>query len=62
MQRPRNPDDDEDDTAFGGLAPRGGPGRGKIAEPARTGRGKWVALAAVAVVVVLMLLYVTGRL
>ena len=62
MQRPRSPDDDEDDTAFGGLAPRSGPGRGKIAEPRRTGTGKWLLIAGVAVLVVLMLLYVTGRL
>lgn len=62
MPRPRNPDDDEDDTAFGGLAPRSGPGRSKIAEPRRSGSAKWLAIAGVALLVVLVLLYVTGRL
>jgi hypothetical protein len=62
MQKPRPGLDEEDDTAFGGLAPRSGPAGGKVAQPRRAGTRKWAAIAIAAVVVLLILLYVTGRL
>jgi len=54
-------DEGEDDTAFGGLAPREGPGTGPDADPAgprRAGQARgrtvrWLALAALAIVLVL---------
>jgi hypothetical protein len=61
MQRPRNPDDDEDDTAFGGLAPRSGPG--PKARPERRGSaGKWLVAIVVVMIILLIFLYITGRL
>ena len=61
MQRPRNPDDDEDDTAFGGLAPRSGPGP-KARPKRRGGTGKWLVAIVVVMVILLIFLYITGRL
>ena len=61
MQRPRNPDDDEDDTAFGGLAPRSGPGPQARPER-RSGAGKWVVAIVVVMIILLLLLYMTDRL
>jgi hypothetical protein len=61
MQRPRNPDDDEDDTAFGGLAPRSGPGP-RDRPKRRGGAGRWLAAVVAVILVLLLLLYFTGRL
>jgi hypothetical protein len=61
MQRPRNPDDDEDDTAFGGLAPRSGPGP-QDRPKRRSGAGKWLAAIVVVMIILLLLLFITGRL
>ncbi len=59
MQRPRNPDDDEDDTAFGGLAPRSGPGPHD--RPRRgSGAGKWLVAIVAAMIILLLLLYISG--
>jgi hypothetical protein len=61
MPKPRPGPDEEDDTAFGGLAPRSGPripGRARR----RGGTGKWVAAVIVAILILLVLHYVTGRL
>jgi hypothetical protein len=64
--RPDRDDDeeegDEDDTAFGGLAPRAGPGTGPDADPAgpgrpRRGSARWIALAGL--VVALLLAWMT---
>jgi hypothetical protein len=58
MQEPRPDSDDESDTAFGGLAPRSGPGgetRG------RRRAGAWLVAAAVIVVIVLVALLVGAR-
>jgi len=58
MQQPRpDPGDDESDTAFGGLAPRSGPG----GETHRWRRSGWLLAAAVIAVIVLVALLVGGR-
>ncbi|MDL9997369.1 hypothetical protein QTI24_02065 [Variovorax sp. J22P240] len=61
MQKPRPGIDEEDDTAFGGLAPRSGP-RTEVHYARYGGAGKWVAAIVAAVVVLLILLYITDRL
>jgi hypothetical protein len=74
MQTPPNGSEpDEDDTAFGGLAPRGGPGtkRPPANAPGRPpgsppGKGqdhrvRWLAIAGVVVVLVLAWLYYGAR-
>ena len=60
MKKPSSDSEDEKDTAFGGLAPRGGP------EPASGGRGgprRWRVAAGVLAIalVVLALWYFAGR-
>ncbi len=58
MQKPPSDPDEEDDTAFGGLAPRSGP----VADPqdGRRGRGrKWLVWGGL-LAVLLVLLYVGG--
>ena len=62
MQKPQLGLDEEDDTAFGGLAPRSGPGTDKTAEPPRTSTVKWLAVAGAAILILLVLLSITGRL
>ncbi|MDM0105646.1 hypothetical protein QTH97_11925 [Variovorax sp. J22R24] len=60
MQKPRPGSNEEDDTAFGGLAPRSGP-RTEV-RPTRNGTaGKWVAAIVAVVVVLLIVLYVGNR-
>ena len=71
QQPPPGNESDEDDTAFGGLAPRGGPGtkrppadaRGRppANSPGKDHLVRWLALAGVAVVLVLAWLYYGGR-
>ncbi len=61
MQKPPSgPDEDEDDTAFGGLAPRAGPGSERRS-PVRGHGARWLALAGLAAVLVLLWLYYGGR-
>ena len=58
MQQPRPDPDDESDTAFGGLAPRSGPG-GEAKGRRRAVR--WFAAVAVVVLVLLVAFLVGGR-
>ncbi|MDM0034148.1 hypothetical protein QTI33_18590 [Variovorax sp. J22P271] len=58
MPRPSKDSDEEDDTAFGGLAPRSGPQAEPLArKPSRWGR--WAAVAA-GLLLLCLLLYLAG--
>jgi hypothetical protein len=57
MPRPSPDSDEDDDTAFGGLAPRSGP----LAEPRAPRPRRWGVWAAVAVGLLLCLLIYLAR-